>query len=124
MIKLDILSDPICPWCFIGKANLDRALEARPSHPFVVEWHPFQLNPEMPRAGMDRRAYLEAKFGGREKAVAAYAPIEAAAEGFMRSALHSSTHAVFVGLLVAGVAVLLSLALVPRRFPSLDPRGG
>ena len=48
----------------------------------------------------------------------------AAAEEFMRSALHSSTHAVFVGLLVAGVAVLLSLALVPRRFPSLDPPNG
>ncbi len=48
----------------------------------------------------------------------------AAAEEFMRSALHSSTHAVFVGLLVAGVAVLLSLALVPRRFPTLDPPNG
>jgi predicted DsbA family dithiol-disulfide isomerase len=74
-VKLDILSDPICPWCYIGKANLDRALEAVPNHPFIIEWHPFQLNPEMPRDGMDRRAYLEAKFGGKEGAVRAYAPV-------------------------------------------------
>ena len=75
MIKLDILSDPICPWCYIGKAQLDRALANRPDHPFFIEWHPFQLNPDMPAEGMDRRAYLEAKFGGREGAVKAYAPI-------------------------------------------------
>ena len=80
MIKLDIISDPICPWCFIGKANLDRALEAAGDHPFTVEWHPFQLNPDMPREGMDRRAYLEAKFGGKEGAVRAYAPVVEAAE--------------------------------------------
>jgi predicted DsbA family dithiol-disulfide isomerase len=79
-IKLDIMSDPICPWCYIGKAHLDRALAAAPDHPFVIEWHPFQLNPEMPREGMDRRAYLEGKFGGKEAAVKAYAPIVEHAE--------------------------------------------
>ncbi|MGR3513752.1 MAG: DsbA family oxidoreductase [Paracoccaceae bacterium] len=68
MVKLDILSDPICPWCYIGKTHLDRALEAHPDHPFSIEWHPFQLNPDMPDEGMDRRAYLEAKFGGPEGA--------------------------------------------------------
>lgn len=75
MVKLDILSDPICPWCFIGKANLDRALERAGDHPFQIEWHPFQLNPEMPVEGMDRRKYLEAKFGGKSGAVKAYAPV-------------------------------------------------
>jgi predicted DsbA family dithiol-disulfide isomerase len=80
MIKLDILSDPICPWCFIGKSNLDRALEQRPDHPFAIEWHPFQLNPDMPAEGMDRRAYMEAKFGGRDGAVRAYTPVLQAAE--------------------------------------------
>ncbi|MBT8409473.1 MAG: DsbA family oxidoreductase [Alphaproteobacteria bacterium] len=80
MIKLDILSDPICPWCLIGKASLDRALAAHPDHPFDIEWHPFQLNPDMPAEGMDRRAYLEAKFGGRENAVKTYARIAEAAE--------------------------------------------
>ncbi|SFS56906.1 Predicted dithiol-disulfide isomerase, DsbA family [Sulfitobacter marinus] len=74
-IKLDIMSDPICPWCYIGKAHLDRALASEPDHPFVIEWHPFQLNPDMPAQGMDRRAYLEGKFGGKEGAVKAYAPV-------------------------------------------------
>ena len=74
-IKLDIMSDPICPWCYIGKAHLDRALAAHPDHPFVIEWHPFQLNPDMPPEGMGRREYLEGKFGGKEGAVRAYAPV-------------------------------------------------
>lgn len=74
-IKLDILSDPICPWCFIGKTYLDQALAQVPNHPFVIEWHPFQLNPDMPTDGMDRRAYLEGKFGGKDGAVKAYAPV-------------------------------------------------
>lgn len=83
MIRLDVFSDPICPWCYIGKARLQRALEARPNHPFVVHWHPFQLNPDMPKEGMDRRAYLEAKFGGKDGAIKAYLPVtqEAAASG-------------------------------------------
>ncbi|MHA6261974.1 DsbA family oxidoreductase [Arenibacterium sp. CAU 1754] len=74
-VSLDILSDPICPWCYIGKTQLDKALAEVPSHPFVIQWHPFQLNPDMPAGGMDRRAYLEAKFGGKEGAVKAYAPV-------------------------------------------------
>lgn len=79
-IKLDIMSDPICPWCYIGKAHLDRALQDHPDHPFAIEWHPFQLNPDMPREGMDRRSYLERKFGGKEGAVRAYAPVVEHAE--------------------------------------------
>jgi predicted DsbA family dithiol-disulfide isomerase len=79
MIRLDIFSDPVCPWCYIGKANLDRALGRHPDHPFRIEWHPFQLNPDMPREGMDRATYLEAKFGGRQNAARAYAQVEAAA---------------------------------------------
>lgn len=75
MVKLDILSDPICPWCYIGKANLDRALERSGDHPFEIEWHPFQLNPDMPAEGADRRTYLEAKFGGKAQAVKAYARV-------------------------------------------------
>ena len=78
MIRLDILSDPICPWCYIGKAHLDSALSDA-GNPFEIVWHPFQLNPDMPRGGMDRRAYLEAKFGGRERAAAVYARIDEAA---------------------------------------------
>ena len=79
-VTLDILSDPICPWCFIGKTNLDRALEQRPNHPMVIAWHPFRLNPDMPPGGMDRATYLETKFGGRDKAAAVYAQIDQAAD--------------------------------------------
>lgn len=74
-VQLDILSDPICPWCYIGKANLEAALAAEPDHPFAIQWHPFQLNPDMPAGGMDRQAYLQAKFGGAEGATRAYAPV-------------------------------------------------
>ncbi|MCU0903731.1 MAG: DsbA family oxidoreductase [Tabrizicola sp.] len=98
-IRLDIFSDPVCPWCYIGKANLDRALAAHSDHPFRIEWHPFQLNPEMPRAGMDRAAYLEAKFGGRENAARAYSQVEAAA---------------------ARAGITLSVASVPYASNTLD----
>jgi len=79
MVRLDIFSDPVCPWCYIGKAHLDRALAAHPDHPFRIEWQPFQLNPDMPREGRDRAGYLEQKFGGRAKAAAIYARVEQAA---------------------------------------------
>ena len=81
MVSLDVLSDPICPWCFIGHAQLARAMEAAPDHPFALSWHPFMLNPDMPAGGMDRRAYLEAKFGGKEAAAGVYARIDEAARG-------------------------------------------
>jgi predicted DsbA family dithiol-disulfide isomerase len=80
MVKLDILSDPICPWCLIGKTWLDRALEAHPDHPFAIEWHPFRLNPDMEPDGMDRREYLTRKFGGAEAAFKVYANIARTAE--------------------------------------------
>lgn len=78
MTRLDIFSDPICPWCYIGKLQLDAALAETPPEapPFEIRWHPYFLNPDMPRAGMDRRAYLEAKFGSREAVVEAYMPID------------------------------------------------
>lgn len=80
MIKLDILSDPICPWCYIGKMALDQALAKAPDHPFTIEWHPFQLNPDMPAEGMDRQHYLEAKFGGPAGAQEVYGRIEETAK--------------------------------------------
>ena len=79
MIQLDILSDPICPWCFIGKTYLDQALAEAPGAPFAIQWHPFMLNPDMPSEGMDRRAYLEAKFGGQKGAIEVYSQIDRAA---------------------------------------------
>jgi len=79
MVRLDIFSDPVCPWCYIGKALLDRALEGRPEHPFTIEWHPFQLNPDMPPEGVDRVPYLDAKFGGPDRATQIYARVKEAA---------------------------------------------
>jgi predicted DsbA family dithiol-disulfide isomerase len=79
MIRLDIFSDPVCPWCMIGKAHLDRALERRADHPFRIEWHPFQLAPDMPPGGLDREAHLSAKFGGIDRLRAAEAQVEAQA---------------------------------------------
>ncbi len=80
MTTIEIISDPICPWCYIGKTRFERALAARPNHPFSVSWKPFQLNPDMPPEGMDRRAYLEQKFGGKAAAVQVYGDIQKAAE--------------------------------------------
>jgi predicted DsbA family dithiol-disulfide isomerase len=62
MTRLEIVSDVVCPWCYIGKAGLDRAL-AEAANPFTIRWRPFQLNPDMPPGGMDHRAYYAAKFG-------------------------------------------------------------
>lgn len=66
-IRLDIFIDPVCPWCHVGKANLDRALADQPHHPFQLLWHPFQLNPDMPAEGVAKRAWLEEKFGGKPR---------------------------------------------------------
>ena len=67
MIRLDIFSDPVCPWCYVGKSNLDRALAETPGHPFLIQWHPFQLNPDLPPEGVVKRDYLETKFGGKAR---------------------------------------------------------
>ena len=80
MLTLDIFSDPVCPWCYIGKTHLDRALESRADHPFIVAWHPFQLNPDMPLGGVPLAPYMEQKFGGPDKAKAAFAHVEQAAK--------------------------------------------
>ncbi|MDF1747652.1 MAG: DsbA family oxidoreductase [Alphaproteobacteria bacterium] len=76
MITIDVFSDPICPWCYIGKKRLDAALAARPDLPVSVRWRAFQLNPDMPRDGMDRQSYLSAKFGGEDRASEVYGQIQ------------------------------------------------
>lgn len=73
---LDIFSDPVCPWCYIGKRRLQKALdtmpqEARPQ----VRWRAFMLNPDMPGDGMERNAYLARKFGNSQRAMELYATI-------------------------------------------------
>lgn len=79
-VTLDIFADPVCPWCLIGKAELDRALEARPEHRLALRWHPFRLNPDMPRSGMAHTAYMLARFKDEKGILAATRPVLAAAE--------------------------------------------
>jgi predicted DsbA family dithiol-disulfide isomerase len=81
MITIDIVSDTVCPWCFIGKRRLERALAEKGAEPKVfIGWRPFQLNPEMPSEGMDRKDYLAAKFGGEQGAQRVYDNIRQAGE--------------------------------------------
>lgn len=75
---LDILSDPVCPWCYIGKAKLDAARAEMPDGALDIQWRVYQLNPEMPEGGIDRTDYLETKFGGPEGARGVYGRIEQA----------------------------------------------
>ena len=78
MIKVDIISDAVCPWCFIGKKRLDEALNKFKNHEFDINWHAFQLNPTMPNKGMERKLYLNSKFGGENRADEIYKNIELA----------------------------------------------
>ena len=79
-MRLDIFADVICPWCWIGKRRLERALKARPQGRLATRWRAFQLNPGMPPGGMDRREYLAAKFGSEAQAARVYDAILAAGE--------------------------------------------
>lgn len=66
-LSIDIVSDVVCPWCFVGKRQIEQALEhyrkAHPEMAITVRWHPFQLNPDLPAEGVARSDYLRAKFG-------------------------------------------------------------
>ena len=62
-MQIDMISDTVCPWCFIGKRRLTRAMAMRPNIVFDVKWRPYRLDPTVPKGGMDRQAYMRAKFG-------------------------------------------------------------
>jgi predicted DsbA family dithiol-disulfide isomerase len=62
-VQIDVVSDVVCPWCFIGKARLEKALALKPNIPVEVRYHPYFLNPWVPREGMSRDEYLTTKFG-------------------------------------------------------------
>jgi len=67
-IKIDVVSDVVCPWCYIGKRRLEKAIEQVADRiDIVVEYHPFELNPEMPLEGRHQRDYLVKKFGSEAK---------------------------------------------------------
>jgi predicted DsbA family dithiol-disulfide isomerase len=74
-ITIDIYSDTICPWCYIGHNQLLSAINSASQFKFDLVWRPFQLNPDMPVEGMERQQYLEVKFGGKQKAKDTYQSI-------------------------------------------------
>jgi len=66
-VRIDVVSDVVCPWCYIGKHRLEQAIALKPDIPVEVQWHPYFLNPWVPREGMSRTDYLTEKFGSVER---------------------------------------------------------
>jgi len=78
-VTIDIVSDVMCPWCYVGKKRLEKALAKLDADIEVdLHWRPFQLDPTLPKEGRDRKEYLESKFGGAERANQAYTAIREA----------------------------------------------
>ncbi len=77
-VKVEMIADLACPWCYLGLVRLDKARALRPLMPVTLRWWPYLLNPQLPKEGMDRRTYLRAKFGSDGQASQIYQRIEAA----------------------------------------------
>ncbi|MGA8935575.1 MAG: DsbA family oxidoreductase, partial [Pseudolabrys sp.] len=82
-VRIDVISDVVCPWCFIGKRRLEKALALNPDIPVDVHWRPYFLNDWIPREGISRAQYLTTKFGSvdRYKGIAQRVSAAAAADG-------------------------------------------
>src|SRR5262249_1906645 len=87
-LPIDVVSDVVCPWCYIGKRRLERAIPPAPDVPGEVRWHPYFLNPWVPRGGMTRGEYLTTKFGSvdRYRGIAQRVAAAAAEEGLVYAA--------------------------------------
>lgn len=79
-VSIDVVSDVMCPWCYIGKRRLEKALELIGNLDTTVRWRPFQLDATLPVEGKDRQTYLDEKFGGADRATQIYANIRQAGE--------------------------------------------
>lgn len=126
---IDIVSDVVCPWCFIGKRQIEDALARwRSDHPDAAEplirWHPFQLNPDLPAAGMERAEYLRRKFGHpngagiyeRVRAAARDAGLELALESIRRQPNTLKAHALVAQAGASPLAGALKEALFVAYF--------
>jgi len=84
-VRIDVVSDVVCPWCFIGKHRLEKAIELTPDIPVEVHWRPYFLNDWIPREGISREQYLTTKFGSSEryKGIAQRVAAAASAEGLI-----------------------------------------
>ena len=87
-VRVDVVSDVVCPWCFIGKHRLEKAIALNPDIPVEVHWRPYFLNDWIPREGMSREQYLTTKFGSPEryKGIAQRVRATAAEEGLVYAA--------------------------------------
>src|SRR5664279_2917071 len=87
-VRIDVVSDVVCPWCFIGKHRLEKALALRPGVTVEVHWRPYFLNDWIPRKGISREQYLTTKFGSPEryKGIAQRVTAAAAEEGLVYAA--------------------------------------
>jgi predicted DsbA family dithiol-disulfide isomerase len=79
-MRIDFFFDVVCPWCFIGKRRLERALILRPNIKAEILWRPFLLNPDLPPEGMDHKTYLERKLGGEHRVRRALGAVVAAGQ--------------------------------------------
>jgi predicted DsbA family dithiol-disulfide isomerase len=75
-MRIDIYSDTVCPWCYLGKRRFDLAVAARPQYEPVVVWRPFELNPDVPVEGVDRETYMAAKMPDQARLEQAHAELE------------------------------------------------
>ncbi len=126
VLAVDVVSDVVCPWCYVGKRKLERALEAlgaqEPALAITVRWHPFELNPELPAEGIPRAAYLEAKFGrtagvhDRVKAVGTSVGIDFAFERIARQPNTRAAHRLVAWAQQSGDAAPLVEALFRAYF--------
>jgi len=80
-ITVDIISDVVCPWCYIGQKRLARAVEIADDVAVEVRWRPYQLDPDVPQGGVDRREYMIGKFGAEDRVKQAHANVMQAASG-------------------------------------------
>ena len=125
-LAVDVVSDVVCPWCYVGKRKLERALDElrqqEPALAIAVHWHPFELNPELPIEGIAREAYLEAKFGrttgihDRVKAVGSSVGIDFAFERIRRQPNTRDAHRLVAWAQQAGDAAALVEALFRAYF--------
>jgi predicted DsbA family dithiol-disulfide isomerase len=75
-LKIDIVSDVVCPWCLLGKARLEQALAQMPDVEAEIHWRPYMLDQSIPRGGVDRKQYMEKKFGAGPQLAEAHARLE------------------------------------------------
>ncbi|CAA7613788.1 DsbA family oxidoreductase [Magnetospirillum sp. SS-4] len=79
-MRIEYVFDTVCPWCYVGKRRLERALAQRPNARITVQWRPFLLNPDLPADGVDRQVYLDRKFGGPGRVQRVHAAVLAAGQ--------------------------------------------